>query len=413
MKTSFELAAAAAAMSLIAGTSAQQFVMYTPGGDDTAVERSDPIISPGELSAHVHQFFGSGAFKPNLNYDELVRGDCTTVGDASGNSNAQDHSVYWHPAMYAEKNDGNGYLKVPTNGHKLYYQDAGSGSKREPFEFPHGFRMIAGDPYRRAAHGDYRRDITQWVCHDSSGAKYGNDGAFPTGVSNCDSFLGLNGHIHFPHCWNGEDYNPANPHAHMAYPEGNVAHGECPSSHPTRLPHIFIENSFNLNKVADQVKPDSFVLAQGDDTGFGWHADFFNGWEDGAIPSLFECPQGNYGNHDVGTCPQFRRGSRNSNCQLRTTFHEETSNPGNNLPGCNPVSSSNPAPRLPVAGLGVATNSCGARRSVFDRAEESPIQVQHTTLVTATRTSTATVTPSAEAVHAHMHAHGHAHGRHH
>lgn len=39
--------------------------------------------------------------------------------------------------MYAEKKDGSGYLKIPTNGHKFYYKNAGEGKPREPFEFPH------------------------------------------------------------------------------------------------------------------------------------------------------------------------------------------------------------------------------------------------------------------------------------
>lgn len=33
---------------LAATAAAQQFVQYTPGGDDTAVERIDPIITPGK-----------------------------------------------------------------------------------------------------------------------------------------------------------------------------------------------------------------------------------------------------------------------------------------------------------------------------------------------------------------------------
>ena len=54
-------------------------------------------------------------------------------------------SIYWHPAMYAEKKDGSGYMKIPTNGHKFYYKNAGEGEPREPFEFPHV--RLCGSPF--------------------------------------------------------------------------------------------------------------------------------------------------------------------------------------------------------------------------------------------------------------------------
>lgn len=403
-------------MSLFASAAAQQFVMYTPGGDDTAVERADPIIAPGQVSGHVHQIFGSGAFQPELHYDELLKGDCTTVGDASGNGNAEDHSVYWHPALYAEKSDGNGYVKIPTNGHKLYYKDVGSGNdqKAEPFEFPHGFRMIAGDPFQRAAADDVQRqNITQWVCHDSSGWNQGTDGGFPNGVADCDSVSGFNAAIHFPHCWNGQDFDASNPNAHMSYPTGDVQAGDCPSSHPTRLPHIFMENTFNLHSVAGQIKADSYVLAMGDETGYGFHADFFNGWEDGAIPDLLtSCPEEYYGNADAGLCSSFKKTSTPSgDCKLKTTFDEKVEDPGNALPGCNPITNTNPAPKLAIAAVGVISTTCDVLSGVVDTVgdavggllgggnnnnndQTTQATQQATTLMTATATRSAASEPT-------------------
>jgi hypothetical protein len=158
---------------LLSGVQAAQFVMYTPGGDDTSVERADPILAPGKISQHVHQIFGSSAFAPDVSYESLQKADCTTVGDAAGNGNAQDKSIYWHPALYMEASDGSGYIKVPTNGHKMYYQDAGTGQKRNPFEFPHGFRMLAGNPFMRAAATNVQQqNITQWICHGNSVSSY-------------------------------------------------------------------------------------------------------------------------------------------------------------------------------------------------------------------------------------------------
>lgn len=158
----------------------------------------------------------------------------------------------------------------------------------------------------------------------------------------------------------GEEFDPANPSAHYSYPEGDVQAGPCPSSHPIRLPHIFIENQFDLHSIVDKVKPNSFVLSQGDSTGFGWHMDFFNGWDTGAIPELMKsCPAPYYGNADIGTCPSFKKFStKAADCKLKNTFTENVDTPGKYLPGCNPVSTKNPAVKMAVAVLGEATDSC-------------------------------------------------------
>lgn len=359
------LTCAVLAAALLVTTNAQQFVMYTPGGDDTAVERVDPILFPGVISQHVHQVFGSGAMNPGSDYDSLLSDtQCTTVADSKDNGNADDNSVYWHPALFAEAKNGSGYVRVPTNGHKLYYKNAGSEKdiKISPFEFPKGFRMLAGDPFTRVAapYKSGRQNITQWICHGGQpGWNQGTDGGFPKDVTNCTN--GFNGAIHFPHCWNGQDFNLATPTAHVAYPTDNIENGVCPDTHPTRLPHIFVENNFNLDSVADQIKPDSFVLAQGDNTGYGWHLDFLNGWKTGAIPSLMQsCPQPKYANEDIGTCPTFNKSPvKASACKLKVTFPENVNYPGQFLPGCNPINDDPEAPIRAVVPLGVSTNVCG------------------------------------------------------
>jgi hypothetical protein len=179
-------------------------------------------------------------------------------------------------------------------------------------------------------------------------------------VTSCDAYPGFNGAIHFPHCWNGKDFDPANPAAHIVYPTGDIEEGTCPSSHPTRLPHIFAENQFNIDALGDTVKPNSFVLAMGDNTGYGWHADFYNGWDDGAIPDLMaSCPQGQYGNEDIGSCPTFKKFSTSNNdCKLKTSYKENVEKPGKALPGCNPIVDTNPAPMYETAPLGTYSTNC-------------------------------------------------------
>lgn len=362
MKATVYAAVAALAITAEAGT--PQFVMYTPGGDSDLVERMDAIVSPGKISAHTHQIFGSNGASPDMTYESLQKSDCSTVGNAAMNGNSQDKSVYWHPSLYAEAADGSGYVRIPSGGHKMYYRDVGNSAdkKADPFEFPKGFHMIAGDQTMRAANPDTKHQlITEWICHTSTGMVLGVDqkSGFPTDVSNCDSYPGFAGSIHYPHCWNGEDAK-VNDNSHMAYPEGDPQGGPCPSTHPIRLPHIFMENFFDLAKVHDQIKPNTFVLSQGDPTGYGWHADFFNGWDEGAIPALIaSCPNPFYGNEDVGTCPSFKGFStKSTDCKLTTTYKENNDSPGQYLPGCNPISTVNPAPKMMAAALGVCSNEC-------------------------------------------------------
>lgn len=330
--------------------------MYSPGGDDTSVQRIDPIIAPGGISGHVHQVFGAQKLSPTLDYDDLQSSSCTTVGSADFQGNGADHSIYWHPALYMESNDDSGYVRVPTNGHKLYYLDIGTGEKAEPFEFPHGFRMVAGDPFARSSTGT---NAVLWKCSTGGSYNVGANGAFPTGVSTCSDYPYFYGSVEFPHCWNGDDFRPSDPSAHMAYPQGDPRGGSCPSSHPQRLPHLFIENFFNVDEVAGSVNANSFVLAQGDNTGYGMHSDFFNGWEDGALPDLLStCPQPEYGNENVGTCSNFKSSGSASSCSLPVQYKEDVNNPGKFLPGCNPISDNNPAPQMAIAPLGDSADQC-------------------------------------------------------
>lgn len=299
-----------------------------------------------------------------MTYESLQKSDCTTVGNAAMAGNSQDKSVYWHPSLYAEAKNGTGYVRIPSGGHKMYYRDVGNSADQvaSPFEFPKNFHMVAGDQTMRAANKDTKHQlITEWICHMSTGKLMGVDqkSGFPTDVSNCDSYPGFAGSIHFPHCWNGEAPK-VNDNSHMSYPEGDPQGGPCPSTHPIRLPHIFMENFFDLDKVHDQIEPNTFVLSQGDPTGYGWHADFFNGWDEGAIPSLIEsCPNPFYGNEDVGTCPTFKGFSmKSTDCKMKAHFEENSDTPGEYLPGCNPISKVNPAPKMAAAPLGVCSDEC-------------------------------------------------------
>ena len=82
---------------------------------------------------------------------------------------------------------------------------------------------------------------------------------------------------------------------------------------------------------------------------------------DGAIPQLLQCPQGKYGNEDVGSCPGFKKNSAPADqCKLKTFYPENVDAPGKALPGCNPISDQNPAPIYAPAPLGTYSTDCSA-----------------------------------------------------
>jgi hypothetical protein len=156
-----------------------------------------------------------------------------------------------------------------------------------------------------------------------------------------------------------------------------------------------MENQFDIDSLGDTVKPDSFVLAMGDNTGYGWHADFYNGWDTGAIPELMAtCPQGQYGNEDIGLCPSFKKFSTsNADCKLKTFFKENVDKPGKNLPGCNPIIDTNPAPMFPTAPLGSYTTDCKAGGDTSnDTTPSSPptsvAPAESTTMITTSKPTT-------------------------
>ena len=60
-----------------------------------------------------------------------------------------------------------------------------------------------------------------------------------------------------------------------------LAPGVCPESHSKRLPTVFFEALFRPGGVYQP--GDQLYYSFNDTTGYGFHGDFFNGWQDGLI----------------------------------------------------------------------------------------------------------------------------------
>ncbi|KAK3325585.1 hypothetical protein B0H66DRAFT_129495 [Apodospora peruviana] len=264
-----------------------------------SLARIDPLVSPGEVAAHAHAIHGSSGFSEKANYEDLLKGDCTSCAVT------QDKSAYWTPAMYFKHANGD-YQDVPQVGGMLAYYflnkddgNPGGGIKA----FPEDFRMIAGDTLRRnytisgqdasqpdpeksrwASLGQTKQtDLAQralgYNClnydKQAEGSLYRHylpDKAYLD--ANC--IQGVRIEIMFPSCWDGKNTDSPDHRSHVAYPD-LVMTGSCPPGFPVKLPGLFYETIWDTHAFAGV--EGEFVIANGDVNGFGYHADFMNGWE--------------------------------------------------------------------------------------------------------------------------------------
>ncbi|KAL1645727.1 hypothetical protein SLS58_003611 [Diplodia intermedia] len=308
------------------------------------VERLDPILNPGQLASHVHSFIGANVVSANTDYADTQAASCSQVYVKP------DHSLYWAPALYFQDPTNKTFTRVKEHHRVLYYfnraADPDTGAENFDLieEFPEGFKMIAGDTNLRApASTKQLQDSIEWFCHGPDVKSSG----FPGNFTSCPN--GFAGSVRFPYCWNGEDFNADDPHAHMSYPktdaEGNGApdSGACPTTHPHIFPHIFIEFWFDtepfdgLYEMSDQ----PWVVSNGDPTGYGFHADFLNGWEKGVLEKqMKECNIGESGEPLENCFDTWKKDGQEDtreNCSQESSVKEDVEGWLDALPGCNPL----------------------------------------------------------------------------
>lgn len=241
-------------------------------GMPVLIAREDPILSPGKPSGHVHSVVGGNAFSETMDFATTQSSTCSTIRVK------QDKSNYWMPALYFHAKNGS-FIRVPEKpDHRIYYKFGNNDASpdQERSEFPPGFRMISGDANLRSDDGSFGSAGSQmnWQCHD--GGNNPRAVGFPTGFTQCDGY-GFAASMRFPSCWNGKDFDAANPLAHMAFPTNRDGLAGCdPPYNVKRFPEIFMEYYLNTHSFNGLYGPNDspWVLAQGDPTGYGFHMDF-------------------------------------------------------------------------------------------------------------------------------------------
>ncbi|KAG8968961.1 hypothetical protein FRB90_010780, partial [Tulasnella sp. 427] len=147
------------------------------------------------------------------------------------------------------------------------------------------------------------------------------------------------------------NYDSADHMSHMAYPiDGNPDSGNCPSTHPVRLVTLFYEQVFDVGSFPYN-GAGTWVFSNRDDTGYGFHADFQNGWEVGdnslLQQAIDQCTNLSGALTDCPILKPYLDDDAKEACQPANPIPDEdvgyrgpgvtvgTSTP--TLPGCNPI----------------------------------------------------------------------------
>ncbi|KAH7100837.1 hypothetical protein BKA62DRAFT_207321 [Auriculariales sp. MPI-PUGE-AT-0066] len=308
------------------------------------IQRSDPIVSPGVASGHVHAVVGGNSFSRNMSEPDAALTSTKTTCDKK-----LDHSVYWIPQLYHQNLDSSFEL-VKLTGAAIYYMnracnyttDLYCDKSKTAMAPPDGLRMIAGTPSRRTYNSSEMSErAINYMCmnDDESHEVYG----FPT--TPCKL---LRTQVFMPSCWDGVNLDSKDHKSHVSYPTGHYTGdfggGVCPESHPVGIFSLFYEFFFDTSKYGtnDPNGNERLVWAMGDPTGHGLHGDFMMGWTDRQI--LQEV----YDNCEAGNCPINDAGSSADEPPVQgpqtllspAVYEEDIGLDGNTiptLPGNNPV----------------------------------------------------------------------------
>ncbi|TFK98187.1 hypothetical protein BDV98DRAFT_512546 [Pterulicium gracile] len=318
-------------------------------------ERIDPIVNPGVIAGHVHSgmftadiIVGGSNFRFSSTTKFLRESQCTSVPIVE----VSIYSNYWYPHLYFHAADGTfkslngGVVIQPNTPDYLFDNKPGTVTA-----FPDDFRMFSGDPNLRSYNASsYAQQAVSFLCLDFDNSQGGTTKHAELPLNKkCPS--GVRSQINFPSCWDGKNVDSPSHTTHTAFPSGGPDSGKCSDpKYPFTLPRIFMEIYWDTNSGVDYSKAKNpaqpFVFAQGDATGYGFHADFFNGWDKGVLQKAVDgCTCNIYG--DLTCCAEkgiFTKKKDGTHCRITPAIDERTTGVLNALPGGNKVTGLNQKP---------------------------------------------------------------------
>ncbi len=109
-------AALAALITTVAAKDGRTFaVLHFQGNGPLTEGRSDPIVSPGKVSSHVHTVQGGNGFSNTATGASMLKSTCSTAKIAG------DKSAYWMPKLYFHDKAANTFEPVPLFYMNVYY----------------------------------------------------------------------------------------------------------------------------------------------------------------------------------------------------------------------------------------------------------------------------------------------------
>ncbi|KAF9072565.1 hypothetical protein BDP27DRAFT_1217361 [Rhodocollybia butyracea] len=314
-------------------------------GDILVTERLDPLVSPGKVSSHAHSIIGGSNFGMNVTTASLRDSECTTMPIQ------EDKSNYWFPHLYFQCEwvllcvfpcilIPSKLISLPRIDY--LFNDAEDGQPNTVKAFPDDFRMLSGDTTLRSYNASsYAQQAVTFLCLDFNGVSTKYNMLPPI---SCPS--GIRAQINFPMCWDGVNLDSPSHQSHVSFPSGGPDSGTCDDpNYPVTLPRVFIEGYWSTGQwdaIRDQAMNSTqpYVFANGDPTGYGYHADFINGWKSGVLQNVLDkcaCTSAGFGDAtccgDLGVFTLETSGS----CSLTPIVDEQTLGILDKLPGNNPV----------------------------------------------------------------------------
>ncbi|KAJ9474295.1 DUF1996 domain-containing protein [Pseudozyma hubeiensis] len=309
---------------LIAQPAAARLGFFILSHGRIKTSRVDPIVSPGQLSSHVHNFVGMNGIDANTTTVELL-------DEASTCSSApltDDRSSYWAPQLYRYNSTADTFNPVGLSFVNTYYLMRGTANITA---FPRGLKMVAGNAKATGPDTNPQlRGVASFVCLNYVN---GSTGGSTLPQTTCPQ--GLRTQVMFPSCWNGESLYQKDM-SHVIYPNGDIGSGDCPASHSIRLPTLFYEYIWDVGNTNNEGNS-SWVLANGDAFGYSFHADFFANWNETTLQdAIDDCSGDLFG--DIEKCPALARTvDRKAASACRGQSTEPLSAALASLPGCNIV----------------------------------------------------------------------------
>ncbi|KAF9522964.1 hypothetical protein CPB83DRAFT_822189 [Crepidotus variabilis] len=327
-------------------------------------ERFDPLVTPGQVSPHVHQIIGGNAFNLTMKQDA----DLPNISTCTTCRFKEDKSNYWTAVLYFKHPNGS-FLRVPqipnhyvggTRGGMTVYYIPGYPPYQKVTAFPKGFRMISGNPMLRNKPESYVDSVESWAlsfrCWEDD-EWLGASNRYAPGVGQYDTVHlpnktcggGIRQNVFFPTCWDGKNLDTPDHHSHMAYVEGKAdpsiglffQRGDCPASHPIKMPTILFETWWDTRPFNDMWPEDGsqpFVLSMGDPTGYGLHGDYVFGWEGDSLQRAMDHCLDDFGTPELCKELTVLSDEEINQCAQPPQVNEQVD--GENLtalPGCNPV----------------------------------------------------------------------------